>query len=162
MRLVKLAPSCGCTYVDDVRGESIGTGEVLPIRGTLDTTDRRGRTESHAVLSYRPDADREGRGPSRDIVLTVRADVLPIVRVSPEPILFDLGSDITDELTKTVDLDSDRLDSFTLVEALPSASWVTARIIEREFRQDAVRPRAAKLQVAVDPAGLTAPPVVRL
>ncbi len=80
--VVKLTPSCGCTWLDDVEGKRIEPGDVLSIRGTLDSEGRRGRTESHAVLTY---ASADASGSARNLILTVRADVRQVVRVVPQP-----------------------------------------------------------------------------
>ena len=78
--VAKLIPTCGCTWLDNVEGRRIDPGDVLSIRGTLDSEDRRGRTESHAVLTY---ALADAPGPARSLMLTVRADGRPAVLVVP-------------------------------------------------------------------------------
>lgn len=150
--VVGLIPSCGCTWLDDVNGSDIGPGGVLPIRGKLDTGDRRGRTESHAVLTYRASPS----GTDRNLILAVRATVRATVRVVPETITFDLDPAIGDEMAKSVSIDSDRIGSFSVIDAVPSVSWITAEVDEREFRKDGNSPQAAKLRVTIDPTGLDA------
>jgi len=147
--VVKLQTSCGCTWMDDVKGKRVKPGEVLTIKGSMDTANKRGQAESHALLSYTMEkSPLEG-----NLLLTVRTYVDPLVRITPEPVTFDIGSGPGGS-SKIVALDSLRLDEFTLEDASTTESGLVVAVVQPEFRKGDGEPRPAQMQVALDPAML--------
>ena len=150
IEVTRLTPTCGCTELDEVAGRRIAPGELLQIRGVLDTADRRNQTEAHPVLSYQLTPYE----PERNLILTIRANVLPKLRITPEPLEFDLDPSAGDAMTKVVTIDSDRFDQFLLHNAVPSASWITAELVEREFLKNELGAMSARLRVTIDRAAV--------
>jgi hypothetical protein len=135
--VVEVAKSCGCTFLQDRRGARIEPGGSLSIEGTLDTTGRRGPIEIASTLAYR-----RAEGRPQQLLLLVRADVRPTLRVAPESLTFKLDHAAGDRLAKDVSIDSLRLDSFRLLGCETSAPWLTAGSPSRPFvGPGAKRPR---------------------
>ena len=152
IKVVRLTPTCGCTELDDVTGRRIDVGELLRIRGILDTADRRNQTEAHPLLSYQTTPNE----PEQTVILTIRANVRPKLRITPEPLEFDLDPSAGDAMTKDVTIDSDRFDQFLLHNVVPSASWITAKLVEREFLKGEAGAIPARLQVTIDRTAVAA------
>lgn len=140
--------SCGCAWFDDeIKGKRFEPGQTIPVRGVFDTKDRRGRTESHAVLSYRT----EPSVTERKLILTVRALVRPTLRVTPEPLVFELGPASGGPLTEEITIDSDQVDEFAVISAECPVPGITVELIDRDFLRDHVATHPARVRVTLDP-----------
>jgi hypothetical protein len=147
VKIERLIPSCGCTTVGDVAGKLVNPDERFSIKGILDTENRRGLMQTHLALSYRAGSDTM----IRNTMLTVRSVVHSPLRVVPEPVIFAYDPNNRDSLSQTVTIDSHELESFAVVEAVPSAPWIHVNSEETEFRKSGGEPRAARLRIAIDP-----------
>jgi hypothetical protein len=146
LTLTRLVASCGCTHLDEVEGWKLPPGVSVSIRGILDTSDRRGAMQAHSVLSYRTPIARA----DQNMILTVEADVRSRFRVRPEPLIFDLDPAKPYSHIGKILIDSTSIDSFLIRQVEASSTWITAEILQPEFRIDRRPAEAASVLVTID------------
>jgi hypothetical protein len=141
--------SCGCTWLNEVKGTSIAPAESLSIRGTLDSKGRRGPMNSLAVLKYRASPE----GPPLELRLQIEANVKPTLLLEPESIVVDLVAGSAEKIVRFVTLNSEIVDLFTIFDPESSVPWITAEVIDRQSRKGLPGASPARLKITIDPAG---------
>lgn len=138
MTLLELQPSCGCTWIEMKPGQILRPGETLILRGELDATNRRLAIRVNAALRYRLQTEQD----ERTGILEVSAFVRPLIWAAPEPLTLSLaGAD--DDPPATVELGSERLDSFKITRVETTAPWLRAAVERPRFEKgDPDRSRA--------------------
>jgi hypothetical protein len=143
--LLELQSSCGCTWIEMTPGQTLPPGETLTLRGELDVTHRRLALRVNAALRYRPQTERD----ERTAILEVNAFVRPLIRAVPEPLTLSLaGGD--DDSSAAVELDSERLDSFTITGVETTEPWLRAAVERPRFESGDPHNSRAIVRVSLD------------
>lgn len=89
-----VATGCGCTVVD-IPSKRLAKGQQLPALCAVDTRGRRGAFTSNFTIIYR---EVGGNPQEKALTVELRADVIPVVDVTPRELVFTLDHRETQQL----------------------------------------------------------------